>query len=116
MGHTHCRNKGRPADEWDGDAADDLKYFNFYHSPRRNIRASFDRITCDKDEARPVSATGGHRPDKNLIVGLSAALRAAHHMLERVAPTTAAVLFTGESGTGKELFANNLHAAQSASK
>jgi two-component system, NtrC family, response regulator HydG len=30
-------------------------------------------------------------------------------MLERVAPTTAAVLFTGESGTGKELFANNLH-------
>ncbi len=31
-------------------------------------------------------------------------------MLERVAPTTAAVLFTGESGTGKELFANNLHA------
>jgi two-component system response regulator HydG len=110
MGHTHCRNKGRPVDEWDGDAADDLKYFNFYHMPRRNITRRSIVSPNDKDETRLVSATGEHRPDKNIIVGLSAALRAAHHMLERVAPTTAAVLFTGESGTGKELFANNLHA------
>lgn len=40
---------------------------------------------------------------------MSAALRAAYHMLERVAATKAAVLFAGESGTGKELFANALH-------
>ena len=37
-------------------------------------------------------------------------------MLERVAPTTAAVLFTGKSGTGKELFANNLHTLSARAK
>jgi transcriptional regulator with GAF, ATPase, and Fis domain/predicted hydrocarbon binding protein len=110
MGHTHCRNRGRPADEWDGDAADDLRYFNFYHMPRRSVTRRSIASTSDQDAARPLSGAGGHQPDKNRIVGLSAALRAAHHMLERVAPTTAAVLFTGESGTGKELFAINLHA------
>ena len=107
LGHTHCRNRGRPADEWDGDAAEDLKYFNFYHMPRRSVTRRSIPSTNDKSAPRPLAAGG--RPEKNRIVGLSAALRAAHHMLERVAPTTAAVLFTGESGTGKELFANNLH-------
>jgi transcriptional regulator with GAF, ATPase, and Fis domain/predicted hydrocarbon binding protein len=110
MGHANCRNRGRPADEWDGDAADDLKYFNFYHTPRRSVTRRSSPSTNDKDPTGPLPAADGFRPDKNRIVGLSAALSAAHHMLERVAPTTAAVLFTGESGTGKELFANNLHA------
>ena len=73
MGHAHCRNKGRPADEWDGDAADDLKYFNFYHMPRRNITRRSIVSLSDKDETPPVSATGEPSPDKNLIVGLSAA-------------------------------------------
>jgi transcriptional regulator with GAF, ATPase, and Fis domain/predicted hydrocarbon binding protein len=109
MGHTHCRNQGRPADEWDNDAAEDLKYFNFYHMPRRSVSLRSAQSTNEKSAPRPLAAGATHS-EKNRIVGLSAALRAAHHMLERVAPTTAAVLFTGESGTGKELFANNLHA------
>jgi transcriptional regulator with GAF, ATPase, and Fis domain len=45
------------------------------------------------------------------MVGISPAFRAARHMLDRVAPTEATVLFTGESGVGKELFSRALHAA-----
>jgi two-component system, NtrC family, response regulator HydG len=110
MGHPHCRVEGRPADEWNGEAADDIKYFDFYHTPRRNapVAKSIAWVNT-KTPASSASPSGAAKPEKNRIVGLSAALRAAHHMLERVAPTTAAVLFTGESGTGKELFANNLH-------
>jgi two-component system, NtrC family, response regulator HydG len=110
MGHPHCRVEGRPADEWSGDAADDIKYFDFYHTPRRSVPIAKSIASTDaKAPARTASSGGATKPGKNRIVGLSAALRAAHHMLERVAPTTAAVLFTGESGTGKELFANHLH-------
>ena len=47
----------------------------------------------------------GDRP----IVGESAAVTAALHLLKRVAPTTATVLILGESGVGKELFARALH-------
>jgi two-component system, NtrC family, response regulator HydG len=110
MGHPHCRVERRPADEWNGDAADDIKYFDFYHTPRRNAPVAKSIASANtKTPASSASPSGAAKPEKNRIVGLSAALRAAHHMLERVAPTTAAVLFTGESGTGKELFANNLH-------
>ncbi len=43
------------------------------------------------------------------MAGVSAAFNAACHMLQRVAPTRATVLFTGEPGVGKELFASMLH-------
>jgi transcriptional regulator with GAF, ATPase, and Fis domain len=43
------------------------------------------------------------------MVGTSSSFNAACHMLHRVAPTTATVLFTGESGVGKEMFASTLH-------
>ncbi len=111
MGHTHCHNKGRPADEWDNDAAEDLKYFDFYHTPRRTFaQGSGTPLPVPKSRSISTSRPRPGKPDSNRIVGMSSALRAAHHMLERVAPTNAAVLFTGEFGTGKELFANTLHA------
>ncbi len=44
------------------------------------------------------------------IVGSHPRLRAALHLLSRVAPMQSTVLLTGESGTGKELFARALHA------
>jgi len=44
------------------------------------------------------------------IIGSHPRLRAALHLLQRVAPMQSTVLLTGESGTGKELFARALHA------
>ena len=63
--------------------------------------------TADEaDGALPLFAPPGTPP----IVGRHPRLRAALHLLERVAPTESTVLLTGESGTGKELFARALHA------
>ncbi|MDF2698261.1 MAG: fis, partial [Labilithrix sp.] len=45
------------------------------------------------------------------IVGRSAAMRAVHDLIARVAQTEASVVVTGESGTGKEVVARRIHAA-----
>jgi DNA-binding NtrC family response regulator len=49
-------------------------------------------------------------PDGTRIIGRHPRLKAALHLLERVAPSETTVLLLGESGTGKELFARSLHA------
>ena len=43
------------------------------------------------------------------LVGKSRKMQEIFALIERVAPTTAAVLITGESGTGKEIVARTLH-------
>ena len=43
------------------------------------------------------------------LVGGSASMLSAYELVERAAPSDAAVLITGESGTGKEVVARSLH-------
>lgn len=104
MGHKHCRLIGKPADEWDN-VEEDLRFLNAeafvsttaYSEPQAHRKAAI----LKGDDERPYA-------DKEMV-GVSPAFNAACHMLKRVAPTTATVLFTGESGVGKELFAYMLH-------
>ncbi|KQQ40087.1 Fis family transcriptional regulator [Duganella sp. Leaf126] len=104
MGHQHCRLVGKPADEWDH-VEEDLRFLNAeafvsttaYSEPQARRQAA----VLAGDDGRPYA-------DKEMV-GVSPAFNAACHMLRRVAPTTATVLFTGESGVGKELFAHMLH-------
>lgn len=104
MGHKHCRLIGKPADEWDN-VEEDLRFLNAeafvsttaYSEPLAHQKAAI----LEGDDERPYA-------DKEMV-GVSSAFNAACHMLKRVAPTAATVLFTGESGVGKELFAYMLH-------
>ena len=85
MGFDHCHIVGRPAQEWDDD---DLRYFraeNYAPAPASTPPAKWD------------------------MVGASSGFNVAFHLLQRVAKTSATVLFLGESGVGKEMFARNLH-------
>jgi two-component system response regulator HydG len=100
MGAPHCRIVGKPADQWQ-DAEEDLQLFGVQKRAGRAAR-SVEVPTVGKPST---AAKGGPKT----LVGLSAAFRAARHMLERVAATDATVLFTGESGVGKELFSRTLH-------
>ncbi|OGR88776.1 MAG: hypothetical protein A3A86_03030 [Elusimicrobia bacterium RIFCSPLOWO2_01_FULL_60_11] len=45
-----------------------------------------------------------------VIVGASAAVKAAMEMADRIAPTELTVVIHGESGSGKEVFARRIHA------
>ncbi len=105
-GCQHCRVIGKPAEEWP-DVEQDLAMINAegfvsssaYSPPRIDIH--------DLDPNLPNIPVSDR--DSEHMIGVSAAFNAACHMLRRVAPTRATVLFTGESGVGKELFASMLH-------
>lgn len=102
MGHTRCRVVGRPLEECD-DAEDDLRFLqieDFVSAPRRRPSVSASSVTA---EAPPGTSP---LPD---LVGASAGFNAVAHLIKRVAPTDATVLFLGESGVGKERFSRTLH-------
>ncbi|CAN7352255.1 sigma-54-dependent Fis family transcriptional regulator [Pseudoduganella sp. LjRoot289] len=103
MGHKHCRLIGKPADEWDN-VEEDLRFLN---------AESFVSTTAyggpGPQQAAVLPGDDGRAYGDKEMVGVSSAFNAACHMLKRVAPTAATVLFTGESGVGKELFAYMLH-------
>jgi DNA-binding NtrC family response regulator len=102
MGAPHCRLVGRPADEW-SNVEEDLHFYGMHG--RRSAPSEHQKRDSELTGVAPVAEL----PRANTMIGLSAAFRAARHMLTRVAPTDATVLFTGESGVGKELFSKALH-------
>ncbi|MFY9314933.1 MAG: sigma 54-interacting transcriptional regulator [Burkholderiales bacterium] len=104
MGAPCCRILGKPADEWQ-DIEDDLRYFKVAEIPGKRPK----KKTLETASMAATKLTAGSE-DQRTMVGLSPAFRAARHMLERVARSSATVLFTGESGVGKELFSHALHA------
>ena len=73
------------------------------------IDVLFDRVARALGAASPDAGEAFEAPDGTRIVGRHPRLRAALHLLDRVAPTETTVLLLGESGTGKELFARALH-------
>jgi DNA-binding NtrC family response regulator/predicted hydrocarbon binding protein len=99
MGHSACRIVGRTVEEWGPEAADDI---------RLTMPGLVADLRLPPRDPSPVLAPAAGKPGDQPI-GLSPAFNSALHMLRRVAPTMATVLFLGESGVGKEVFARTLH-------
>ncbi|MEG1768200.1 MAG: sigma 54-interacting transcriptional regulator [Comamonas sp.] len=102
-----CRVVGQPADQWDH-PEQDLRYFTPQASTERVRRALVPVTPVAPAARRPASALSAQGSEG--LIGISPGFSAARHLIERVAPTQASVLFTGPSGSGKELFAQTLHA------
>lgn len=101
MGHDHCYLVGKPADEWP-DAQAELRWFRAetYSDSLKGQKASDGQAVGDLAEV----ALGTRD-----MVGASAEFNSVLHLVNRVAPTRAPVLFYGESGVGKEVFAREVH-------
>lgn len=110
MGDERCRITGRPAEQWDH-PEQDLRYFAPEASAvqvRRTLVPVVSAIGRRHADGRAPSASPAAATPE--LIGISSSFSSARHLIERVAPTQATVLFTGASGVGKELFAQTLHA------
>lgn len=103
MGHERCLVVGKPVEEWANPEAEE-----------RYVRA--ENYIVKRDPADTREREPGSSPDEmsaprsyGVMVGASAGFNVALHLLDKVASTTATVLFQGESGVGKEVFARELH-------
>ena len=106
MGAEVCRITGKPADQWN-DPELDLHYFDPDTAARRFHRGS--TFSVPELAPRQVAAKPNGTSQTPELIGISSSFSAARHLIERVAPTQATVLFQGASGVGKELFAQTLH-------
>ena len=101
-GQTACRIVGMPVEAWGEQGARDLQFL----LPAALLPSTppGPAVPGGVALAAPPPADGPHTP-----VGISPGFNSAVHMVRRVAPTSATVLFLGESGVGKEVFARLLH-------
>lgn len=106
LGASCCRFIGKPADDWE-DIQDDLSYFQIDDSAKK-VQASLVTPELEEVHTAQTSTFQANHPEDKLI-GISTSFSMARHLIERVAPTHATVLFTGASGVGKERFAQALH-------
>jgi DNA-binding NtrC family response regulator len=70
---------------------------------------ALDGVTAGQPTESDPPPSRSWRRKSDMIIGVSAAVRALLAALDRLAASVAPVLITGESGTGKELVARALH-------
>ena len=100
---TGCRVIGMPLEDWNGDADDELRYYQ-PDSLVEEIVALRSQVTVLQRAVDPQVLP-------HELIGRSPAFRAAWALAERAAGTPTTVLLLGETGVGKEMFARALHHA-----
>lgn len=105
MGHELCHLIGKPIDEWES-PEDDVRFLQVGDFVTWTPKTQAAR----SDERADVRLASQSVPSSFGMIGISAGFNTVCHMVKKVAPTEATVLFLGESGVGKEIFAQNLHA------
>ena len=106
MGQPACRIVGRTVEEWGEEAADDLRYLQAEMFTPGLAGPSGEQQGI---EAPAIALTPQPTTTEERLVGISAGFNSVCHMVGRVAPTHATVLFLGESGVGKDVFARAVH-------
>ena len=100
-GDKHCRDVGKPIEEWEN-ADEDLKYFEPDSVVDQLIHLQTEvehlRLSLNKDSV----------PSKG-IVGKSKTFLDSFQLLSKAADSDITVLLLGETGVGKEVFARQLH-------
>ena len=99
-GDPHCRDVGKPVDEWD-DPEDDLKYFK----PDRVA----DQLMQLQQQVEHLRRSLEDSDDFEGPVGESVPFKQCYELLKKVADSHVTVLLLGETGTGKEVLARTLH-------
>ncbi len=102
MGHSVCRIIGKLVEEWGPEAAEDLRYM-MPETLQMGVPPNVVRPACG------VGQPGAEQIPTDMPVGMSPSFNSVMHLVRRVAPTQATVLFLGESGVGKEVFSRTLH-------
>jgi len=106
MGHSRCMIIGKPVEQWD-DPTPEISYmYPDQQGNKMDLRPTHHLPrTFPADTLAPSRLTsfGG-------MIGASSGFTSCCNMLQRVANTTASVIFLGETGVGKERFARALHA------
>jgi len=105
MGHDRCRVVGRPVEEWGEADRDDLRFLQIGDFVKWTAAPASSPNATQRLAARPA----GGQENSFGMVGISSGFNTVCHMVKKVAPTEATVLFLGESGVGKEIFSHNLH-------
>ncbi|MBW9262902.1 MAG: sigma 54-interacting transcriptional regulator [Candidatus Thiodiazotropha sp. (ex. Lucinisca nassula)] len=105
MGDRHCRNVGKPVEDWEGDVEEDLKYFNPDHIADQLLKLQEEvahlRYSIDEETA-PGDMVGNAPPFLKTC-----------EMLKKAGESNVTVLLLGETGVGKEMFARALHSISS---
>lgn len=108
MGHERCFLVGKPAEQWE-DAEAELKWFRADGYSKRPVGPAPAPGTATDDAGAAPPEDADLRIGHRSMVGASAGFNRVLHLVDKVAPTEAPVLFLGESGVGKEVFARELH-------
>lgn len=108
MGHERCFLVGKPAEQWE-DAEAELKWFRADGYSKRPVGPAPAPGTAADDAGAAPPEDADLRIGHRSMVGASAGFNRVLHLVDKVAPTEAPVLFLGESGVGKEVFARELH-------
>lgn len=111
MGQPACRIVGKPVEAWGNEALQDLQ-----HQMPAAMRSDALNTAVSALRSPALAGADTATADANQPVGISPGFNSVLHMVQRVAPTNATVLFLGESGVGKEVFARMLHRLSSRSQ
>jgi len=102
MGQPACRIVGKLVEEWDEEAAQDMRFLT-------SEAFAGGAVTMPSRATGAIGMPAESTLQEGGLVGISPSFNSVLHMVRKVAPTHATVLFLGESGVGKEVFARALH-------